>query len=354
MVEYPADQGTDHCPRVAEQQRLHAIVQRTLPGTLHQTKKQGQHRHKERQSHPPHRLGDDQVEHADPQVEIEVGRACKANPKERVTADQNQRILVLAKTHLGRQVLAGKPFQQPGHIFLGHRQQQQTEQANDSQQNQPTVLEGRQQRQRRGQPQQRRSAVGQIEGQHRSQPHHQRQPAWQQRTAGDQLGQQQRSHQNHHPPQHIGVDRSADRPQGAVGVILDKTQRTQAPRIVETRQLIQNPDRSLLGQQIKQHRHRGRTPSRQQHPAGNPERLCCAAHRVDHHKKQRNPDQDLQKTTQQKGIGRAVGQPQDKTEKRHQQKKQHRQAERRRHKFFLPADNPLEQPDKKKRTQRHI
>ena len=64
-----------------------------------------------------------EVEHADAEVDVDIGHAGESDAEHRIAADQYQSVLVLAKAHLCGHVLAGEPFQQAGNIVLGLRQE---------------------------------------------------------------------------------------------------------------------------------------------------------------------------------------------------------------------------------------
>ena len=286
VVKHAADQRAEDCPAVAQQDRLQAGVESAAPGSKGHAEKAHHDADEHRQPDQPHVLGDDQVQHAHAQVDVHVGRAGEADAKQRVALDQDQRVLVLAKAHLRRQVLAGKALEQAGDIVLRNRQQQEQQRTGDHPRDQPPVLEHGHHRQRRGQPQQRRTAVGEVERQHRRAKHDRHQPARKKPAFGDQLRPQQRRHQDHHAAQHVGIDRGANGAHRARGVVFDKAQRARPPRIVKARQPVKNGNRPRLRDDIEQNRNAGAGPAAQHHPARDPVNFGLPAHGVDRDKEE--------------------------------------------------------------------
>ncbi len=111
MVEDPACQGPDDARVKAPPESLQ-VASGGQAAQAPETGEQDAHHHQVAgEAHQSHFLGDEKIEVSHADVRINVWRTGETNPQQRVSADEDPGILVLAHPHLSCQVLNHEPFQ---------------------------------------------------------------------------------------------------------------------------------------------------------------------------------------------------------------------------------------------------
>ena len=276
------------------------------------------------QTHAP---GDGEVDAGDGRVQVDVGRTGEADAEDGVAGDEPQGILILAETHLRRQVCPLKALDEAADVGLRDRQQQQQHGREGHVGQQAAIASDGHETQPGGQPQHGPTREGQDQGDEDQPGNAPDNPTPEKGLLRRDLRADQRADHQQQPAERVGIHRGANGSLGKFGVFLDVANYP-AARIAEAGQGVERAVGRVVGQQPQadgNHR-RGRAHQQQElHQSLQPQ--PCAAI-VDDDDDEAQAEQQFGEFAQQRRGQGAVSEAEDKSKDGDDNEQDQRQGHR--------------------------